>query len=169
MTVVEWLDVFSREENKILLCESLNFCTEKNGLEVDAFVIMSNHIHLLATAKEGNLSDIIRDFKKFTSGNLISRIKRGRESRKKWMIEILTKEKGDTIPKSTMQLWQYESHPIEIYSPKFTRQKIDYIHNNPVKGGIVLRPEDYKYSSAIDYAGGRGPVKISLINLHSLE
>ncbi len=169
MTVVEWLDVFSREENKILLCESLNYCTEKKGLEIYAYVIMSNHIHLLARARERNLSDIVRDFKKFTSGKLISKIRRGRESRKEWMLEILTKKTKVENQKSTMQLWQYENHPIEIYSPKWTKEKIQYIHFNPVEEGVVQKPENYKYSSAFDYAGGQGPVKISLINLHNLN
>ncbi len=70
--------------------------------------------------------------------------------------------------KSAHQLWQYNSHAEEVYSPKFTLSKIKYIHNNPVEEGIVEFPEQYYYSSVRDYAGLKGPVNVSLINLHNL-
>ena len=66
------------------------------------------------------------------------------------------------------QLWQHNNHPEEVYSPKFTLRKIKYIHNNPVEAGLVDRPEDYLFSSAVDYAGGKCPVIISLLNMHNL-
>ena len=66
------------------------------------------------------------------------------------------------------QLWQQHNHPEEVYSPKFTLSKIKYIHNNPVDAGLVDRPEKYYYSSATDYAGDNGHVKITLLNLHNL-
>ena len=70
-TAVEWADAFMRREHKQILCDSLNYCVDVKGLEIFAFVIMSSHMHIIARAKEGNLSDIIRDFKKFTSAMLI--------------------------------------------------------------------------------------------------
>ena len=70
--------------------------------------------------------------------------------------------------KSSLQLWQYNNHPEEVYSPKFTLTKIKYIHNNTVDAGLVNRPEEYFFSSAVDYAGKKGPVEVSVINLHNL-
>ncbi len=67
-----------------------------------------------------------------------------------------------------MLLKQHNNHPEEVYNPKFTLSKINYIHNNPVEAGLVDRPEDYLFSSAVDYAGDRSPVIVSLINLHNL-
>ena len=79
------------------------------------------------------------------------------------------KEAGKNNPRNkNFQIWQQDNHPEEVYSPKFTLSKIRYIHNNPVEEGFVWRPEDYYYSSAGDYAGGKSPVKVSLIELHSL-
>jgi putative transposase len=66
------------------------------------------------------------------------------------------------------QLWQQNNHAEEVYSPKFTLSKVKYIHNNPVEAGLVDRPQDYLYSSAVDYAGEKGPVNVSLLNLHNL-
>ena len=71
LTAVEWADVFLRREHKQILCDSLNFCVNVKGLEIFAYVIMTSHVHLIARAKEGNLSEIIRDFKKFTSAMLL--------------------------------------------------------------------------------------------------
>ncbi len=116
-TVVKWVDLFSKDEYKQILSDSFNFCTNKKGLEIFAYVIMSNHVHLLARAMNGDLSDIVCDFKKFTSGKLISEIRNARDGRKEWMLEMFkkkTSEEGNQ--KSTNQIWQYDSHPIEIFS-----------------------------------------------------
>ena len=83
-------------------------------------------------------------------------------------MELFTKQHGKQTKKSNNQVWQYNNHAEEIYSPRFTYTKINYIHNNPVEAGLVRRPEDYLYSSAQDYSGQEGPVKVSLLNLHSL-
>lgn len=167
-TVIEWMDVFIRNEYKQILCDSLNFCIEKKGLEVYCYVIMSSHLHLIASAKHCNLNDVIRDFKKFTSGTIMTAIRTGKESRKSWMVNLFEKGGEKQKKKSNQQLWQYNRHAEEVYSPKFTLSKINYIHNNPVEEGYVQYPEQYYYSSARDYSGLKGPVNVSLINLHNL-
>jgi putative transposase len=76
LTIEEWVDVFSRPVYKHIMVDSLNYCISNKGLEVNCWCLMSNHLHLIASAKEGgNLSDILRDFKKFTSKALINAIK----------------------------------------------------------------------------------------------
>ena len=74
-TVVNWIDVFSREQYKEIIIESLKYCIDAKGLEFHAWVIMSNHLHLIVSAKdEEKLADIIRDFKKYTSKQIIKAI-----------------------------------------------------------------------------------------------
>jgi hypothetical protein len=90
------------------------------------------------------------------------------ESRKEWLLPILKEAEENNPRNKYFQVWQQDNHPEEVYSPKFTLSKIKYIHNNPVEEGFVTRPEDYYYSSARDYAGMKGPVQVSLIELHSL-
>ncbi|MDB5209163.1 MAG: hypothetical protein JWR72_4238 [Flavisolibacter sp.] len=150
--VVEWVDVFTRKAYRDILIDSLRHCQEQKGLVLHAWVVMSNHVHLLASAKENNLSDILRDFKKFTSKQIIAAIKANeQESRKDWMLKIF-EEKGDTNSRNkTYQFWRQDNQPKECYSPVFTVQKLSYIHNNPVEAGLVERPEDYLYSSAKAY------------------
>lgn len=61
------------------------------------------------------------------------------------------------------QFWQHHNKPIELWSEEVTRQKWNYIHNNPVAAGFVVKPEDWKYSSAIDYSGGKGLLEIDYL------
>ncbi len=72
------------------------------------------------------------------------------------MLEYFKNEARKTSNTTNFQFWRHDSKPIELWSNKVIQQKIDYIHNNPVEEGIVFRPEDYKYSSAIDYSGNKG-------------
>jgi REP element-mobilizing transposase RayT len=106
--------------------------------------VMSNHIHLLARAKDQNLSDILRDFKKFTSKQIIKAIEQNeRESRKEWMIRIF-KEQGEKNSRNKeYQFWRQDNQPKECYSPKFSLQKLNYIHNNAVEAGLVDKAEEY--------------------------
>lgn len=87
--VVEWVDVFTRKAYRDILIDSLRHCQEQKGLVLYAWCIMSNHVHLLASAKENNLSDLLRDFKKFTSKQILAAIQSNEtESRKDWMLRI---------------------------------------------------------------------------------
>ena len=157
-----------RREHKQILCDNLNYCVDVKGLEIFAYVIMSSHMHLIARAKEGNLSDIIRDFKKITSAMLIKDFRTSTESRSGWMLDLF-KTGGEKQKKnSSMQLWPYNNHAMEVFSPKFTLSKILYIHNNPVEAGLVGTAEDYFVHSTPNYSGQKGPARVSGINLHNL-
>jgi len=167
-TTIAWVDLFIRDTYKQLLADSLNFCIDKRGLEIYSYVIMPSHMHLIASAQNNNLSTVVGSFKKFTSRELIKMINDKKESRREWLLPIL-REAGESNPRNKkFQVWQQNNHPEEVYSPRFTLSKIKYIHNNPVEEGFVARPEEYFYSSARDYAGMKGPVNVSLIELHSL-
>lgn len=88
--VVSWLDVFSRKSYKDIFIGSLNYCRKNKGLEVFAFVMMTNHVHLILRSKCGKLSDTIRDLKKFTTNTIIDEIKKDKESRRKWLLTEMT-------------------------------------------------------------------------------
>jgi REP element-mobilizing transposase RayT len=161
--VVEWIDVFTRKLYRDIFVDSLKFCQENKALRVHAWCIMSNHVHLISSAKHGDLSSVLRDLKKFTSNEIIKAITANKtESRRDWMLKIF-KEQGAMNPRnSEFQFWRQDNQPKELFGPAFTVQKIDYIHNNPVAAGIVDKPEDYLYSSARNYHFGKqcGLVKV---------
>ena len=162
--VVGWIDVFTRRDYADIVIDSLQFCQQNKGLQLRVWCIMSNHVHLIASARDKNLSDILRDLKKHTSTKIIKAIaEHGGESRKEWMLPLFRQAGASNSRNTTNQFWQQDNHPIECYSQEFTKQKVDYVHDNPVSAGIVSRPEDYNYSSAIDYCGGKGFLPISLL------
>ena len=149
--------------NKLLLI-AFDFCRKNKGLELYAYVIMTNHIHLIARAKEPYLlSNIVRDFKKFTANQLLPLLQRPEESRSDWMMKRFEFAAREHSRNSTYQLWTHENHAIELFTPAVTKQKLDYIHNNPVRAGIVDKPEDYVYSSARNYAGLRSVLEIDFM------
>jgi putative transposase len=153
-TVVGWIDVFSRQSYRDMLVESFKYCQHNKGLHLHAYVIMSNHIHLIASVGEGNsLSDFVRDSKKFTAKQILESIENsGIESRRDWMLHQFKYYASRHSRNEIYQLWEHENHFIELSTPAFTQQKIDYIHENPVKAGLVYKAEDYVYSSASNYA-----------------
>ena len=155
--------VFTRKEYRDILIESLKYCQKEKGLLLHGWCIMSNHVHLVASARNENLSDILRDFKKFTSKQIISAIgKNEHESRKEWMLAIFEAQAKKNSHNVHYQFWRQENKPKELYSPAFTVQKLNNIHNNPVEAGLVEKPEEYLYSSARDYVnvGNRGLLSI---------
>lgn len=85
MTIVQWADVFSRKRNQDIILDSLAFCSEKKGLCIYSWVIMSNHIHMIARSEINDLSGTIRDMKRHTSKELFESVQQNTESRKGWM------------------------------------------------------------------------------------
>ena len=154
---VYWIDIFTREVYFKVLCDSIDYCREHKGMEVFAYCFMQSHVHLIFRDDQENQSALTRDFKKFTAKKMIASIQENpQESRKEWllwMMEQAAKKKGNI---AQYQFWQHHNKPIELWSNKVIHEKINYIHNNPVEAGLVFRPEDYIYSSAIDYTDEKG-------------
>jgi REP element-mobilizing transposase RayT len=153
-----WVDVFTRNEYKNILIDNLAYCQKHKGLEIFAWCIMTNHVHLVIRAEDGFLlPDILRDYKKFTSKAVTKAIQENnQESRKEWLLEQFKTPEGS-------RFWSADNHPIELWSNAVINEKINYIHQNPVEAGLVFKAEDYVYSSAIDYAGEHGMLEIIVI------
>jgi REP element-mobilizing transposase RayT len=156
--VVEWLEVFSRNEYKDILVESLSYCQKNKGMEIIAWCIMTNHVHLVfRSITDLHPSSLLGDFKRFTSKATVKAIQENpSESRKEFLLEQFKKAASKSSNVDKFQFWRHDNKPIELWSNKVIQQKINYVHNNPVKAGLVNCPEDYLYSSAIDYADGKG-------------
>lgn len=156
---VGWVDVFTRPSYKDILVESLRYCQQAKGLELFAWCIMSNHVHLIARARPGlKLQDILRDHKKFTAKAVVKAIEENpQESRRAWLLAHLRTSDGG------IQLWQHDLHPIWLRRTDIIRQKLRYIHRNPVEGGLVEEPHHYLYSSARDEVGLPGMLKLARI------
>ncbi|MFN0049462.1 MAG: REP-associated tyrosine transposase [Cytophagales bacterium] len=148
-TVHQWVDVFTRSIYVDVLLDSLRFCQKEKGLEIYAWVVMTNHIHLIISSKNGKLSDTIRDFKKFTASKIVKAISENeKESRKSWLLWLLKKD-------GHVWFWKEGYHGEEIFTREFYDSKLNYIHSNPVRAGIVEKEEEYLYSSCGQIYGTR--------------
>ena len=163
-TVVDWVDVFSRKTYKDCVIESLDFCINNKGMILYGFVIMSNHIHLIVQSENSKLSDLIRDFKKFTANTILNKIETEPESRADWMLKRFEFACKSHSRNEKYQFWQYGNHPEEIFSEKFFWSKLDYIHLNPVRAGIVAKASHYLYSSASNYVEDSGIIEITKVD-----
>jgi REP element-mobilizing transposase RayT len=127
---------------------------------------MSSHIHLLGKTTDGFImSDVIRDFKKFTSKKVIQINLEEPESRKEWMLEYFQKACEHLKREQQYKVWQDGYHAEIVETNWFIKQKVNYIHNNPVQDKIVTLPEDYYFSSAKNYAGLENDLKVVLLDL----
>lgn len=163
--IVDWVDVFTRKIYKDIIIDSFKYSIENKGFQIFAYVIMSNHIHLIAQSNIGKLSDSIRDIKKYTSKRIIETILEINESRKDWMLNRFKFRASQHSRNEVYQVWTHENHAELLYSNGFICEKIEYIHDNPVRAGYVQRPEDYLYSSARNYASLEAPIDIPVLVL----
>jgi putative transposase len=161
---VYWIDVFIRPVYKNIFIDSINHCISEKGLIVYAWVIMTSHVHIIIGTKKEKLQDIIRDLKKFTSKEIIKAIQENpTESRKEWMVWMFERAGKKNANNKKYQFWQQNNQPIELNTNSKIEQKLDYLHNNPVVEGFVNEAYEYKYSSAIDYVGGKGLIEIEFL------
>ena len=159
ITVIEWVDIFTKKEYCESLINCLKYCQKNLGLLLYEYAIMPNHIHLIVQAKEGyELSKIISSFKQFTTKEILKILEK---DNRKYILRILensfSKKEG-----SESQLWQRENYPEVITTEKFYLQKANYIHHNPVRKEYVKTPVEWIYSSAgYRLAGGECPLILS--------
>jgi len=153
-SVLHWIPVFTRPDTVDILLNSLRYLISE-GFRLYAYVILENHLHLIAQS-----SDISRDisrFKSYTSKQVIAWLV---ENRIKVILDQLAFYKKAHKIDRKYQFWQEGVHPELIQGEKMMRQKVEYIHNNPVERGYVDCPEHWRYSSARNYLGMKGLVEV---------
>jgi REP element-mobilizing transposase RayT len=151
-TIVGWIDVFSRELYKEIFIDSLRYSIENKGLILHAWVVMTNHVHLIISTQINTIPNLVRDIKKYTCNQIIASIQNNRrESRRVWMMNLFDyagKTNNDNV---NFQFWRQYYHPISLHTARRCNNALEYLHQNPVKAGLVWEPWHYKYSSGIDY------------------
>ncbi len=163
ITVVEWVDLLTRPVYKDILMESLKYCCSNKGLRLHAYCIMTSHMHAIVSSERGKIQEIIRDFKKYTSKELIKAIKETGESRREWLLNKFENAAERIKRGANYKVWKDGFHPVELSTNKMIDERLEYIHNNPVSEGITWSPESYKYSSASNYYGCESLIEVNLI------
>src|SRR3990170_204069 len=148
--------LFDEREIVSIVFDSLNFLRRNKGLKIYAYVVMPEHVHLVASAGEASITTLIGDFKRFTSRNIAEWLRVNNPP-------LFEKLKADAYRGQNYAVWQETFRSEVIYERKFLVQKIDYIHNNPVRRGLVEEPGDWRYTSFNQMEGDEGPVAEGLI------
>jgi len=154
-TVVAWLPVFSRPDFAKVIIDSWQFLQHEREIQILSFVIMENHIHWIAVGPQ--ISKRVGEFKSFTATTILRQLENKGYST--LLQELQFFKAGDKVDQEH-QLWQDGSHPKQIESDTMMWQKIEYIHNNPLRRGYVDDPIHWRYSSARIYAGQTGVMPI---------
>jgi len=154
-TVLEWLPVFTRPATVQILLDSWTYLREHDGLRLYGYVVLENHLHFIAQAQRLDLC--VSRFKSYTARQIIDYLEAKRVER---ILERLRFAKRAHKADREYQFWQEGSHAELILHEAMMREKLDYIHFNPVKRGYVHKPEDWRYSSARNYAGQEGLIPI---------
>lgn len=154
-TVVEWLPVFTRPDAVQIILDSWRHQRAQSGLRLFGYVILENHLHFVAQAPR--LEKCLSSFKSFTAARIIELLEQRRAE------QLLTRMRL-TKPLHKIdreyQFWQEGSHAEMIFSEPVMREKLNYIHLNPVQRGYVDQPEHWRYSSARNYLGQPGLIEI---------
>jgi len=165
-TIVEWFPVFVSLPYFDLIVDSLKHIVIHKGVQLNAYVIMPTHLHLILWPNPGvSLSDALRDFKRYTSRAVSTQLEA--DHRHHFLrIMAAAKPTGKGRESARYRVWQEGSHPEAIYSEMFFKQKLEYTHNNPVEQGFVALPEDWLYSSARNYVlGDHSIIEVDLLPL----
>ncbi|NVO19526.1 MAG: transposase [Bacteroidetes bacterium] len=157
-TIVEWIHLFDIEEFASIIVESLKYCISYKSLSIYGYCIMPSHVHLIVQSHVNPLGNVIRDLKKYTSTQITDVVKR--EERYGPQLRIMQYEASKIKRNKFFKVWQDGFHPILLFNNKIFIQKLNYIHKNPVKAGLVRVPEEYYYSSVRNYAGLEAPLEI---------
>jgi putative transposase len=159
-TVIEWIDIFTCEDYFILLSDCINFCINNKGLIINGYVFMTNHIHLLADTKSNyNLIDIVRDFKRHSTREVVKLIISDNRSYIRRLLYKSYKKRGE----NKLQIWKSNNWPEVVDNSYVYNLKLNYIHENPVIKGYVDDPSKWKYSSAKEYyTSNSGPIRVTV-------
>ena len=155
-TVLHWIPIFTRPGTVNIVLESLRFLA-KDGLKVYAYVILENHMHLVAQSED--LARDISRFKSFTAKRLVQYLA---ENNIRQVLDQRAFYKKAHKNDRAYQLWQEGCHPEWIQNDEMMRQRIEYIQQNPAKRGYVDQAVHWRYSSARNYAGENGLLAVCL-------
>ena len=157
-TVLHWLPIFTNKESVQIVIDSLKYLQKQDNMKIYAYVILENHLHLIASSND--IRKTMQKFKSYTAYELLKLLK---EKNAKTLLNQFAFYKKAHKQHTEYQIWEEGYHPKLIQNEKMMIEKINYIHQNPIKRGYVDKAEHWRYSSARDYKGVKGLLDIERI------
>ena len=165
--VVFGIPIFFKSIYSNIVVDSLRFCQQNKKLEIFAYCLMPDHLHMVFRTGEGvHPSDFLRDMKKFTSSQIVHCIERNSmERRKDWLLNLFALAGSTNSKNKVYQFWQQHNHPVILDRNEIIDRQVNYIHQNPVKAGFVHQAHHWLHSSAGNYYNGDGILQVKLLLL----
>ncbi len=154
-TVLHWISIFTRTETTEIIFNSLRYLQKTDNFKLYAYVILENHLHLIASSDD--IAQSMRKFKAHTAKEILKLLE---QNNVRTILDQLTFYKKAHKTQTVYQFWQEGTQPKHISSEKMMIEKINYIHQNPVKRGYVDDARDWRYSSARDYEDEVGLIDV---------
>lgn len=148
-TVVAWLPIFTTTARCDILVQAFEYCRQEKGLKIHAWVILDTHFHAIVAAPD--LARVLAGLKRHTARRIIELLE---TERCDWLRRQLRHQRAPHKTESQHQVWQEGSHPQAIMTDAMMLQKLEYLHDNPVRRGLVASPEHWRYSSAHEWLPG---------------
>ncbi|MBW6489898.1 MAG: transposase [Lentimicrobium sp.] len=165
-TIVKWIKVLKDDSYKHILLDTIRFYQETKGLIVYGYCIMPDHVHMIIQGSyKFSVSEILRDLKKFTSRAIVRKLEEDKPEGYQQILHQFFEARKPLKRIKNYKVWQDKNMAMMTYSNAFTMQKLNYIHNNPVKAGLCQNSWDYEFSSAVNYSGKEGLLKVELLSL----
>ena len=152
-TTVAWLPIFTTASRCDILAYALDYCRAHKALKIYGWVILDNHFHAVLSAPE--LPRVMADLKRHTAREILRLLE---EERADWLLHQLRYHRASHKTESEYQVWQEGFHPQSLPTDAMMLQKLEYLHHNPVKRGLVASPEHWRYSSAHEWLRGSLPL-----------
>ena len=162
LTIIDWVDLFTKPQYTVIMDKSLNYCTQNKGLRVHAYVYMTSHIHLIVSSNATPIEAIIRDFKSHTSKEIIKTIIEFPESRREWLLNKMSFAADRIKRNSNYKVWQDGFHPVILDTPQKLEQRLKYVHDNPTEIQLVSHPMHWTNSSYLAYTDEKHQSNVEL-------
>jgi REP element-mobilizing transposase RayT len=155
-TILHWIPIFTRTQTTDIIFGSLKYLQENDNFILYAYVILENHLHLIASSDD--IGKSMSKFKSFTAKKILKYL---HKENAKTILEQLAFYKKAHKKETSYQLWQEGIAPKLIQGDKMMIDRINYIHNNPIKRGYIDEASHWRYSSARDYEGIKGLIEVN--------
>ncbi|MEA1913764.1 MAG: transposase [Campylobacterota bacterium] len=157
-TILHWIPIFTRIDTTTIIFDSLKYLQQSDNLKLYAYVILENHLHLIASSHD--IAKSMQKFKAHTAKEILSYLQM---QNVKTILDQLAFYKKAHKKQSTYQLWQEGISPRLIQNDQMMLDRINYIHNNPIKRGYIEEAKYWRYSSARDYEGVKGLIDVCTV------
>ena len=154
-TILHWIPIFTRIETTDIIFDSLKYLQQIDNLKIYAYVILENHLHLIASSDD--IGKSMQKFKAYTAKEILKLLQK---QNVKTILDQLKFYKKAHKKETTYQLWQEGFQPKLIQNEKMMIDRINYIHQNPLKRGYVDEAIHWRYSSARNYKDMKGLIEV---------